>query len=344
MDLETNSIFVSRDVIFYENIFPFASSSPSSILSDSTSFDYTSTSFVFPHSVPDSSISNLSFLNESSGPFPDSADNVSANQIPNPPSHSQSPHVTPVVIDSKHDLVPMSVSRPNSPLPFKKSTRQHNPPSYLKDYSCKSTTSTPISSKPSSGLPYDIFACLTYSNLTKHYKKFVMAIDFTSPDPTSFHEAVQSPDWRAAMDKEIATLELTNTWTLATLPPSKVPIGCKWVYRTKYKSNGSIERYKACLVAKGYTQREGLDYTATYSPIAKSISVRMVLSLVAVKGWVLHQMDVNNAFLHGDLDEEVYMSLPPNFHSKGECASNPNCGPLVCKLNKSLYGLKQASR
>ena len=146
------------------------------------------------------------------------------------------------------------------------------------------------------------------------------------------------------MDKEIQALELTNTWTLTTLPPGKVPIGCKWVYRTKYKSDDTIERHKARLVAKGYTQREGLDYTDTFSPVAKSVSVRMVLSLAAVKGWFLPQMDVNNAFLHGDLDEEVYMSLPPGFHSKGECVSGSgSTQTLVCKLNKSLYGLKQAS-
>ena len=309
-------------------------------LYDSSSVD--STFFVFPLSVPDSCCSDSIFLKETPAVLPDSADNVSADQIFTSPLSSPLPHVTPLVVDSEHDPVTMPVSRPPSPLPLRKSIRSHNPPLYLKDYSCKSVTSSP--SKPSTGLPYDIFACLTYSNLTKHYWKFVMAIDSTSPDPSSFQEAVQSPDWRAAMDKEIAALELTNTWSLTPLPPSKIPIGCKWVFRTKYKSDGSIERHKARLVAKGYTQREGLDYTNTFSPVAKSVSVRIVLSLAAVKGWALHQMDVNNAFLHGDLDEEVYMSLPPGFHSKGECANASNSGLLVCKLNKSLYGLKQASR
>ena len=138
------------------------------------------------------------------------------------------------------------------------------------------------------------------------------------------------------MDKEIEALEVTNTWSLVPLPPGKSPIGCKWVYRVKYLPDGSIERYKARLVAKGFAQKFGLDYSETFSPVAKFVSVRIVLTLTAVKGWFLHQIDVNNAFLHGDLNEDVYMCLPPSFHSKGT--------NVVCKLNKSFYSLKQASR
>ena len=139
------------------------------------------------------------------------------------------------------------------------------------------------------------------------------------------------------MNKEIAALELNNTWTLTPLPPSKFPIGCKWVYMIKYHSDGTIKRYKAKLVAKGFTQKLGLDYSETFFHVVKFVSVRIVLSLVAVKGWLLHQLDINNAFLHGDLAEDVYMCLPLRFHNKGE-------HNLVCKLNKSLYGIKQASK
>ena len=128
------------------------------------------------------------------------------------------PHATPNLI-SKTGLVSVSVPRPTSPLNLRKSTRPHKPPSYLQDHSCQF-----ITSKPLSGEPYDIFACLTYANLSKNYRQFVMAVDSSSPDPTSFSEAIQSSDLRAVMDKEIAALELTNTWTLTTLPQGKVPM------------------------------------------------------------------------------------------------------------------------
>ncbi|RVW55183.1 Retrovirus-related Pol polyprotein from transposon RE1 [Vitis vinifera] len=142
------------------------------------------------------------------------------------------------------------------------------------------------------------------------------------------------------MSEELRALKENSTWSLTTLPPGKHTVGCKWVYRIKYRADGTIERYKARLVAKGYTQQEGVDYLDTFSPVAKLVTVKVLLALAAVHGWSLTQLDVNNAFLHGDLHEEVYMSLPPGlYHERESLPIN-----TVCKLHKSLYGLKQESR
>ncbi|KAL5579088.1 hypothetical protein UlMin_011530 [Ulmus minor] len=137
-------------------------------------------------------------------------------------------------------------------------------------------------------------------------------------------------------------METNNTWTVTPLPHDKHTIGCKWIYKIKFKSDGSIERYKARLVAKGYTQQEGLDFVETFSPVAKLVTVKVLLALAASHSWHLAQLDVNNAFLNGDLFEEVYMDLPLGYLRQGESSSSQ--GKLVCKLHKSIYGLKQASR
>ncbi|XP_016652730.1 PREDICTED: uncharacterized mitochondrial protein AtMg00820-like [Prunus mume] len=172
---------------------------------------------------------------------------------------------------------------------------------------------------------------LSYARLSPHHKAYTANLTLFK-EPTSFSQAVRDPNWCAAMHHEIAALQANHTWTLVPLLLHKCPIGCKWVYKIKLKPDGTLERYKTRLVAKGYSQVEGVDYRETFAPMAKLTTVCVLLSMAAVQGWHLHQLDVNNTFLNDDLEEDVYMTLPPGFGRKGETR--------VCKLNKSLYGLK----
>jgi hypothetical protein len=151
-------------------------------------------------------------------------------------------------------------------------------------------------------------------------------------------EALLDPRWREAMNEEMKSLKKNNTWELVDCPPGKKIVGCRWVYTVKYKADGTIERFKARLVAKGYTQTYGVDYTETFALVAKVNTIRVLLSLAANFDWPLQQFDVKNAFLHGELTEEVYMELPSG------CNIPKACERKVCRLNKSLYGLKQSPR
>jgi Reverse transcriptase (RNA-dependent DNA polymerase) len=157
----------------------------------------------------------------------------------------------------------------------------------------------------------------------------------TDIEPTSFSKARRLPHWKAAMEEEITALARNNTWTLVPYSPSQHVVGCKWIYRIKRKVDGSVERYKTHLVAKGYSQEESVDYFETFSPVVRPSTIRIVLTLVLSKGWTLRQLNVQNAFLHGDLQETVYMHQPPGFID----SSRPS---HVCLLFKALYGLKQS--
>lgn len=159
--------------------------------------------------------------------------------------------------------------------------------------------------------------------------------------PCTYREAVQSADsvkWKMAMDEEMKSLHQNKTWDLVKIPKGKKTIGCKWVYAKKEGLPGEDNiRYKARLVAKGYAQKEGIDYNEVFSPVVKHSSIRILLALVAQYDLELAQMDVKTAFLHGTLNEEIYMTQPDG-------SNVPGCEKWACKLSKSLYGLKQSPR
>ncbi|KAJ0503054.1 putative RNA-directed DNA polymerase [Helianthus annuus] len=179
-------------------------------------------------------------------------------------------------------------------------------------------------------------ANITKGNLSKEAQAFTSSL-YDEEIPNSVEQALNSQNWKEAMEEEMRALIKNETWDKSALPPDKKPVGCRWVFTIKHKPDGTIERYKARLVAKGYTQTYGIDYSETFSPVAKINTIRVLFSIAANEGWPLHQFDVKNAFLHGELREEVYMEPPPGF--------TRNFGAKeVCRLKKSLYGLKQSPR
>ena len=171
-------------------------------------------------------------------------------------------------------------------------------------------------------------------HLPERYKDYALMSSISNViEPMSFDEANEHDEWRNAMEKEYDSIMKDNTWELTKLPKHKKPIGCKWIYKPKFKSDGSIDKYKARLVAKGYSQTKGIDYAETFAPVAKLNTIRMLITLATKYHWKLHQLDVKSTFLNGELKEEVYLTQLEGFVEKGE-------EHLVCKLKKELCGLK----
>ncbi|KAL6316150.1 hypothetical protein AAG906_015980 [Vitis piasezkii] len=159
-------------------------------------------------------------------------------------------------------------------------------------------------------------------------------------DPKNYEEAMQSLDrnkWQEAMESEMESMKINKVWTLVEASKDIKPIGCKWVYKKKIGADGKVETYKARLVAKGYRQKEGIDYDETFSPVAMLKSIRILLAIAAYYDYEIWQMDVKTAFLNGELKEDVYMTQPEGYTSMSDHNK-------VCKLRRSIYGLKQASR
>ncbi|KAM2728531.1 hypothetical protein EV1_000013 [Malus domestica] len=169
---------------------------------------------------------------------------------------------------------------------------------------------------------------------------YLLGDNETKEDPRDYTEAMSDIDskrWQEAMKSEMDSMYQNQVWTLVDPPEGIVPVGNKWVFKRKIGVDGNVETYKARLVAKGYRQREGIDYEETFSPVAMIKSIRILLAIAAYHDYEIWQMDVKTAFLNGYLEEELYMTQPEGFVSKSEKTK-------VCKLQRSIYGLKQASR
>ncbi|KAJ4754029.1 Retroelement pol polyprotein-like [Rhynchospora pubera] len=321
-DLNTRKILVSRDVVFDEMVFPFAEL----MAAPSPQYDENRMrhSDIFgedpPAHVVEATLSRGSADCDSDLILPESSLEQTAtaeqlfDDVGNDTARNNDTQ-RPVVVHEQ---------------------RVRRAPVRLADYICYTArvdgeTDVTWSTKSK----YPISHYVTCDKFSSAHRVFLNAVT-KEKEPAHFGEAIKCDKWREAMRDEIDALERNRTWTMENLPPGKTAIGCKWVYRVKYHADGRVERYKARLVALGNRQIQGVDYAETFAPVAKMVSVRTFLAVAAIKGWALHQMDVHNAFLHGDLHEEVYMRLPPGFSS--------SMSGKVCRLRKSIYGLRQAPR
>ena len=227
-----------------------------------------------------------------------------------------------------------------APQPTRKSTRARKPSAHVRRIEAGEGTAEgdPASEANSTSFTPDDEPDWVYvTSLNDDLTKKVQDVE---GDPKSVSEARSRSDWsywKEAMDREMAALERAGTWTSAARPPDTNIVGCKWVFRLKRKADGSIDKYKARLVARGFTQVHGIDYYDTYSPVARLASFRTVLALAARQDWDIEAFDFNSAYLNGtlDADEKIYMQEPPGYESDDGS---------VKRLRKALYGLKQAGR
>lgn len=310
LDLSTNNIIISRHVTFDELVFPFASrSSP-----PTTSYD-------FPHDAP---IPDSPFTT-----FPGaSGDPPTPNLLPRQPA-------TPDDHASASTQPSTTCNSPSSP---------PNLPSASPDLSSSPCTPPSSPAIPPAAVPVlppdNPHPMRTRAKSGFHLprKQLNFSVQSSiSPIPKTYRSALHDPNWSLAMREEFDALQSNNTWSLVSPPPGANIISGKWVFRHKFNSDGSLSRYKARWVVRGFCQEHGIDYEETFSPVVKPSTIRLVLSLAVSSHWPVHQLDVKNAFLHGSLSETVYCQQPSGF----EDPSHPS---LACLLNKSLYGLKQAPR
>jgi len=356
LDIPSGRVYVSRDVIFDETIFPFSK------LHQNAGARLCSEISLLPNPITnhggeqtDDHVSDFHIISNETGEVlaENSAQDDDTGDIGIEFSSGTSPEADPPASPVVLEPVSSTPAARGSPSEFMQADIS---PSESQAAMSNQTIAAPmmISSmsmptpaaaespavptqitRPKTRLQSGIRKEKVYTDGTIKYGK--SAFLTTIGEPQCLEEALGSKHWKEAMDAEYMALMKNKTWHL--VPPQKGIniIDCKWVYKIKRKSDGSLDRYKARLVAKGFKQRYVIDYEDTFSPVVKAATIRVVLSLAVSKGWSLRQLDVQNAFLHGVLEEEVYMRQPPGY----ENLTFPN---YICKLDKALYGLKQAPR
>lgn len=308
LDLQTQKFLVSRDVVFKEHCFPFHENQEVTNSADTIPLPFFNPSSFDRTTDPDHDNVRIS-IQDSTNDF--SRGNSETDSSGTDPDGDTSLSITPQNL--------------------RKSSRVSQPPAHLRDFICTTVSASPDSTR------YPLASYVNYSGCSDAFQHRAMQV-ISDIEPSSYSQASKSPEWVSAMQTELKALEENHTWMITDLPPGKNIVGCRWVYKVKRHSNGSVERFKARLVAKGFTQEEGIDYHETFAPVVKMTTVRIFLTVAISKQWPIYQLDVNNAFLHGDLDEEVYMALLTGFYKDQKTSGK------VCKLLKPIYGLKQASR
>jgi hypothetical protein len=307
LHIPSGRVYIARHVVFNENSFPFSTSSPHRVSSSPQT----------PSSLSIPCVQSLPSQNSAS--------------CPNTPSFAS----------------------PNSSTSTSPSTTTTTPPNLqtIASFDPSSNSELASSLEPLSVLPARVHGMTTRSQ-NQIYKPYtftdgrvkypppqalIASIAANEDEPTCFSQASKHSEWRTTMNTEFDALLKNGTWSLVPFSPSMNIVGSKWVFKIKRKANGDIERYKARLVAKGFHQQPEIDYGETYSPVVELITICTVLSITVFAGWEIRQVDVSNAFLHGHLQETVYMAQPPGFQ-------HPQYPTAVCKLRKAIYGLKQAPR
>jgi hypothetical protein len=360
LDMESGRVYISRDVVFDEAKFPFATNPSSNVeqpqnipttqpnrssFSLNTNHVHLLPANPVPAALSDAEDHRRMSPEPLTGPAPTFLANAGAPASA-PRVHqaaSESPPSTPRARDPPPDeRAPVSSHHPteaSTELPLVGSPRE---PSASWDPS-------PVRPAPAihSGAAVPAAPAHRYeTRLRNNIKQPKVRTDGTvtysavrtsDEEPTCYTNAKSHPLWRSAMNEEFQALLQNNTWHLVPPRAGLNVIDCKWIFKLKRKADGSIDRYKARLVAKGFKQQYGVDYDDTFSPVVKPTTIRVLLSLAVSRGWSLRQIDIQNAFLHGHLNEDVYMKQPPGFID----SDHPT---YLCKLDKSLYGLKQAPR